>query len=236
MGIISAMFYQEDEVNNLKNKNVLIFSFSNDYQHESREHATIALTKQIEEYGGSVISTDDSSYFRKENLDNIDVVVFLNTGGNIFSEAEQQSFIDFIRSGGGFVGIHGAAATEYDWKWYGRLLGAFFDNHPKIQKATLYVEDTSHISTLHLPLSYEWNDEWYNWKELPGDDINILLTVDESTYSGGKHKDHHPISWYHKFDGGRSWYTALGHKSEHYDDTGFLKHIIGGIIWVSKND
>jgi type 1 glutamine amidotransferase len=164
-------------------------------------------------------------------LKQYDAVVFLSTTGNILNDEQQKAFEEFIRSGKGFVGIHAAADTEYDWPWYGKLVGAYFVSHPKQQKAKLTITDHKHASTKHLPTTWERFDEWYNYKSR-NNDVKVLMTIDESSYQGGKEGAYHPMAWYHSFDGGRSFYTALGHTDESYKEENFLKHLLGGIKYA----
>jgi type 1 glutamine amidotransferase len=119
-----------------------------------------------------------------------------------------------LASGGGYVGVHSATDTEYDWPWYGQLIGgdAWFRSHPAIQTATLKVEDPTYVSARHYPPTFSFTDEWYNFRQNPRPSVNVLLTIDESSYNPGTNAmgEDHPISWSHDFDGGRSRYTAMG--------------------------
>lgn len=136
-----------------------------------------------------------------------------------------------MNAGGGYVGVHAASDTEYEWPWYGQLVGGYFESHPKTQNATLQVKNPNHPSTKHLPQLWTRTDEWYNFKNL-NPKVNVLLTIDESSYEGGKNGSHHPMAWFHEFDGGRAFYTALGHTEASYKDPLFLKHLTGGILYV----
>jgi type 1 glutamine amidotransferase len=159
--------------------------------------------------------------------------VFLNTTGDLLDDAQQSAFERYIRAGGGFAGVHAAADAEYEWPWYGELLGAYFQSHPSIQWAGLTVEAPHAPSTAHLPPRWTRTDEWYNFRANPRDHVDVLLTIDESTYDGGAQGDDHPIAWRHEFQGGRAWYTAGGHTSESFNDPLFLTHVIGGILWAA---
>ncbi|MFB2118225.1 ThuA domain-containing protein [Parapedobacter sp. 2B3] len=210
---------------------VLIFTKTLDYRHESTEVSIVAISKLCEQNGILVDATEDSEWFRPEKLREYAAVIFLNSSGDVFNDAQQDAFRNYIRGGGGFVGIHGASTTEYAWDWFGRFVGAYFAGHPEPQPATLIVHDTTHISTCKLPRKWTHFEEWYNFRWVD-QDFNLLLTVDESTYHGGHHPDHHPISWYKPFEGGRMFYTALGHGEECYADKHFLEHILGGILYA----
>ncbi|WP_255702885.1 ThuA domain-containing protein [Antarcticibacterium sp. 1MA-6-2] len=124
------------------------------------------------------------------------------------------------------MGIHSAADTEYHWPWYGKLVGGYFESHPAVQKASIKVYNTSHPSTKHLPENWERTDEWYNYISL-NPDINVLASLDEDTYEGGKNGDDHPIIWYHEYDGGRAFYTGVGHTDESYSELGSFRTFIG---------
>jgi len=150
----------------------------------------------------------------------------------VLNETQQVVFEQYIRSGGGFVGIHAAADTEYEWPWYGKLVGGYFESHPKIQKAVIHVKNSKHLATKGLPVDWKRTDEWYNYKSL-NSDIKVLMTLDESTYEGGKNGSDHPIAWYHEYDGGRAFYTGIGHTNESYSEPLFLQHILGGILYAA---
>ena len=215
-------------------KKVLIFSKTKDYRHESTEMSIEAIKNLCVENGIQVESTENSKWFNTRKLKEFDAVLFLNSSGDVFNERQQKAFQGFIRSGGGFVGIHGASTTEYEWGWFGKLIGGYFNGHPEPQNATIIVNDTSHLATKHLPISWNRFDEWYNFRWVD-EDFNTLLSLDETTYTGGRHKDRHPIAWYKSFEGGRMFYTALGHTKESYTDNQFLKHVLGGILYALDN-
>ena len=122
------------------------------------------------------------------------------------------------------MGVHAATDTEYEWPWYGELVGVYFKSHPKQQKAKIDVVDKNHPSTLHLNDTWMHFDEWYNYKNI-NPNIKVLMKLDESSYAGGENGDYHPIAWYHEFDGGRAFYTGLGHTNESYDNPNFRKHL-----------
>lgn len=212
--------------------NVLIFSKTAGYRHASIPDGIAAIRKLGETYGFSVEATEDAAFFTQKNLARFKVVLFLSTTLDVLDDAQQAVFEKYIRSGGGFVGIHAAADTEYDWPWYGKLVGAYFESHPHIQEATIRVKNTSHASTKHLPADWTCTDEWYNYKNM-NPDVHVLCQLDESTYEGGKNGAHHPIAWYHEYDGGRAFYTGRGHTSESFSEPLFLEHIWGGIRYAA---
>ena len=212
---------------------VLVFSKTEGFRHSSIPTGIAAITQLGQEYGVIVEATENAALFNFENLQKFEVIIFLSTTGDVLSIEQQNAFEQYIHNGGGFVGIHAASDTEYDWPWYGKLVGAYFDSHPEIQTATIQVTDQNHISTKHLPKFWERTDEWYNYNKNPRGQVHVLATLDESSYSGGNMDNDHPIAWMHEFHGGRSWYTGGGHTEASYAEPDFLKHILGGILYAS---
>ncbi|HWJ24922.1 MAG TPA: ThuA domain-containing protein [Flavisolibacter sp.] len=213
---------------------VLIFSRTCGFHHTSIP-AGIAAIQQLGKINGfETDTTTDNGWFTPENLKKYKAVIFLNTTDTsdvLLNPEQKTAFIHYINSGGGFVGVHAASDAEYQWEWYGKLVGAYFTKHPKIQQAVLHVEDPKNIATRHLPKEWTRTDEWYNFKNI-GKDLHVLLTIDESTYQGGTNGSFHPMAWYHEFDGGRAFYTELGHTAESYSDPLYLNHLLGGILYA----
>jgi len=175
-----------------------------------------------------VDATEDAKYFAEDSLKNYSAVIFLSTTGNVFDSRQQVEFERYIQAGGGFVGIHAASDTEYNWPWYNKLVGAYFDGHPPIQDAILRNLSREDPCCSHLPEEWKLNEEWYNFKAI-NPNIEILVEIDESSYNGGTHGKNHPMVWRHNYDGGRSFYTAIGHKDQTFDDPLFLNQIFAGI-------
>lgn len=214
-----------------KSPRLLVFSLTKAYHHASIAAGNRAVVQLGREYGFTADTTTDAGVFNDKSLNQYAAVLFLNTTGDVLNDEQQDAFIRFIRNGGGFAGVHAATDTEFDWPWFGQLAGAYFTNHPKQQEAIVQVADPGDASTKHLPLQWKKKDEWYNFRDIqPG--LQILLTVDESSYTGGQNGALHPISWKRKFDGGRSFYTALGHTEESYTDPLFLRHLAMGIVYA----
>ena len=209
------------------------------FRHADAEVAGINAIQQIaNSEGWSVDLTTNSNSFTAANLAQYDAVIFNNTLGNVLTNAQQNAFEDYINNGGGYVGIHAAGATETGWPWYQDMIGTTFVNHPPgTPTATLNFETNTHISTSHLSQPWSINEEWYNWSSNPREEsgVQILLTVDESTYTGGTNGDDHPISWCREFQGGRMFYTALGHNPAHFSAIWFREHLAGGIRWVAND-
>ncbi len=213
---------------------VLVFSKTAGFRHDSIPDGIEAIRLLGREHGFKVDATEDSSAFSNENLARYKVVVFLSTTGNVLNEDQQTAFEAFIRAGGGYVGIHAAADTEYDWPWYGKLVGGYFKSHPRIQPAEIVVTDREHPSTEHLPERWRRTDEWYNYRENPRGKVNVLMILDARSFQGSEMGDDHPIAWYHKYDGGRAFYTGGGHTKESFREKEFLMHVLGGIRWAAS--
>lgn len=212
---------------------VLLFSKTEGFRHGSINTARSAIDQMLTDDGIEVDTSEDENLFTDAGLGQYDAVVFLMTTGDILDSAQQTAFENYIRAGNGYVGIHSASDTEYDWPWYGDLMGAYFDSHPSIQEATINVEITDHPSTETLPTTWVRTDEWYNFRTNPRANVNVLATLDEDSYNGGNMGDDHPIAWFHDFDGGRSWYTGGGHRSQSYSEAGFMEHILGGVRYAA---
>ncbi|WP_276485619.1 ThuA domain-containing protein [Paraflavitalea pollutisoli] len=214
---------------------ILVFSKTMRYYHESIPAGMKAIMQLGAANRFGVDTSTNPAVFKEENLRRYAAVVFVSPGGDVLDTAQQADFERYIQAGGGYVGIHAATTMEYGWPWYGRLAGAFFDGHPEPQDGVVMVADTNHASTRHLPRTWKRHDEWYNFKTMVSD-LHVLLTVDESTYKGGKHGAYHPVAWYHAYDGGRAFYTALGHFDAAYADPLFLQHLLAGIQYAIGNN
>ena len=215
-----------------QNYKVLVFSKTKGFRHGSIGDGVKAIQKLGSENNFAVDHSEDSSLFTIDNLLQYKVIIFLSTTGDILDASQQKAFEGYIQSGGGFVGIHAATDTEYDWPWYTRLVGGQFASHPQIQDAELECVDHNHSTTKFLPKRWKRKDEWYNFKNL-SDRNNVLLNLDEKTYTGGKNGENHPAAWYKEFDGGRMFYTAGGHTNESYKEDLFMKHILAGIQYAA---
>lgn len=215
------------------NFSVLVFSKTVGFRHDSIPDGIRAIQALGVENGFRVDATEDASVFSSDQLKPYRVVVFLNTTQDVLNEDQQSAFESYIKSGGGFVGVHSAADTEYGWPFYGRLVGAYFQSHPKIQTAVTRVVDPAQPSTKDLPAEWKRTDEWYNYRQPPSPDVQVLVKLDESSYSGGSMQGNHPIAWRHVFSGGRAWYTGMGHTKESYTEPLYLKHLLGGILWAA---
>ncbi|MFG1602959.1 ThuA domain-containing protein [Actinoplanes sp. NPDC049265] len=213
---------------------VLVFSKTAGFRHDSIP-AGIQLVRDLGAANSfTVTATEDAGAFTTANLANYEAVVFMSTTGDVLNASQQTAFESYIRGGGGYVGVHAAADTEYDWPFYGELVGAWFDSHPAIQQATIRTQDRAHPATAQLPQAWNRTDEWYNYRTNPRSTAHVLSTLDESTYSGGNMGGDHPITWCKTLSGGRSFYTGTGHTQESYADPTFRQQLLGGIRYAAK--
>lgn len=210
---------------------ILVFHKTAGFVHKSIPAGIQTLTELAGENGFAIEATDDASVFNAKDLAKYKAVVFLSTTGDVLNTEQQAAFEEYIRNGNGFVGIHAAADTEYDWPWYNQLVGAYFNSHPKPQQATVVVTDKNHPSTQHLPDRWSRSDEWYNYKSIVAG-IKVLCVLYESSYEGGENGSGHPIAWYREFDGGRAFYTGGGHTDDAFAEPDFRRHILGGIRYA----
>ena len=221
----------------------LVFSKTAAFRHDSIPAGVAAIQRLGARHNFGVDATEDAAAFTDANLARYDVVVWLSTTGDVLDDTQQAAFERYIRAGGGYAGIHAASDTEYDWAWYGGLVGAYFRDHPgsvnpQFQVATVKVIGRGTAATQSLPRRWQREEEWYNFRTNPRDAVRVLAEVDERTYDprgysqpGGSPGmgEHHPVTWCHPYDGGRAFYTAMGHKAEYYNDQLLLTHILGGI-------
>ena len=212
-------------------KKVLIFSKTNGYRHESIPFGIAAIKKLGEANNFLVDDTEDSLAINDEKLKQYQAIIFLSTTGKVLGTNEELALQKFIQKGGGFAGIHAATDCEYNWPWYVKMVGASFESHPQQQTAKLVIVDSTHLATKMLPAIWERKDEWYNFKDM-NPAVNVLITIDETSYTGGKNGTNHPMAWYHQYNGGKVFYSGLGHTNESYTEPLFLQHILGGIQYV----
>lgn len=222
---------------------VMVYLSPDKWHNVTEPTAILEFQKLANRHAFGLTVTEVVNNFNDENLDKYDVLVFLHSTTRDLSEEQLESFKRFIRNGGGFVGIHATSACRDEGEWFRKLVGRTFVDHPEEQTGVMQVTDKNHPATMHLADRWIWTDEWYSFTDALTEDQKVLITVDESTYDPGRtwedkdrHTgmgDFHPIAWYQEYDGGRSFYTALGHLSELYKDPLFLDHIYGGIYWAA---
>ncbi|GAA4199975.1 hypothetical protein GCM10022289_11140 [Pedobacter jeongneungensis] len=216
-----------------KKQKVLIFCKTAGFHHNAIADGVKAIIKLGTENNFDVDSTTNAINFNPSNLEKYNAVIFLSTTGDVLNDTQQKVFEDYIHHGGAFVGVHAATDCEYQWPWYGKLVGAYFAGHPNQQEAELNVIDKNHLSTEMLPALWKRKDEWYNFKSVAAD-LKVLITINEKSYDAGKAKmgDNHPMAWYHTYDGGKAFYTELGHTEASYTEPLFLQHLLGGIKYA----
>jgi uncharacterized protein len=235
LGLSSGIFAQ-------KQFKVFLFTKTAGWHHESINEGVTAFKKMAERNNFDLDWQENTDFVTDENLANYQAIVFLNTTGDVLNEKQQKSVEKFIQSGKGFVGIHSASDTEYNWEWYTKMVGMMFKIHPTQQTACLNVVDSNFPGMERFPKRFFWTDEWYEFSEPKATDLKFLLTVDEKTYDpyvkwgeieGKGMGSFHPISWYHNYDGGRAFYTALGHIPTTYSDQTFIDHLYGAVYWAA---
>ncbi|GAA3477760.1 ThuA domain-containing protein [Streptomyces yanii] len=213
---------------------VLVFTRTTAYRHDSIPAGQAALRELGEEHGFTVETSDDPSVFTATSLAGRSAVVFLSTSGEVLTPDGRVVLRRWISDGGGFMGVHSAACTEYDWPYYGELLGARFAGHPDFQPGTVLVEDRSHPAMCHLPPRWDWSDEWYDFRSNPRrPGVQVLATIDETGYEGGGMGADHPLVWCKEAGAGRSFYSSLGHADDAYTDPDFRRHLLGGLHWAA---
>lgn len=221
----------------------MLFTKTAGYHHESIQEGVAAIKALGQRHLFAVQWEESADKFTDEELAKYDVIIFLNTTRDILNEEQQQAMEKFIRSGKGFVGIHAAADTEYEWEWYTQLVGRMFRAHPPTQTARLHLENGQFPGLEMWPKTRLWTDEWYHYGKENVKGLNYLLSVEEKSYAPRVARegepvfegmgDFHPITWYHEFDGGRAFYTGLGHVPETFSDPIFLELLFGGIYWAA---
>ena len=233
-------FSQEKSEASPSKLNVLVFSKTAGFRHNSIANGIKILSELAQEHAWELTSTENSQLITPVFLTHFDVVVFLNPTGDIFNQEQEKAFADFMKTGKGFVGIHASADCEYDWAWYGGLNGAYFRMHPPAQEGTVIFEDCNHPAMKVFEGKNSWTtfDEWYSFKANPRAKVNVLARLDESSIKKANNDDwkmgDHPIVWWQEYEGARSFYTGFGHTSEAFDDPNVKAHLAGAIEWAGK--
>lgn len=231
----------DNRIAELKGTKILVYTRNGEgYVHESIQAGIQAFKQLSEDYDFSLDISDDPDLFSDNELKKYEALVFLNTNNEVFDSDEQRlALMRYVQAGGGIVGIHIAIGTERNWKWFKQMIGGTFDGHPPAQKFSVRPVDSSHPSVKHLPVEWEVEDEAYYVKEFnPG--VRVIMANDLNTINDLKEKPDifgnlYPSAWCNTFDGGRQWYTSLGHFDHIYNDDLFLQHIVGGLKWVIVN-
>ena len=209
---------------------VLVFTKTAGFRHDAIPTAVATLTALANDAGMVADHSEDAQAFTAGNLARYRVVVFASTTGDVLDDTQQAAMESFIRGGGGFVGVHAAADTEYDWPWYGRLVGAYFKHHPPgLQSTHVQPERDGEPVGARWPIT----DEVYDYRANPRAQVRVVASVEEQEYDGGQMGADHPITWCHAFDGGRSWYTGLGHDEKVYADKNVLAQLARGLRYAA---
>ena len=222
---------------------VLLFSKTAGWHHESILAGVPAIRTLGELHDFKVSWTDDANrVFNDRELAKYKAVIFLCTTGDVLNDQQQAAFERYIKAGGGFVGIHSASDTEYDWPWYTKMVGRMFHIHPAVQTATIQVENPNFPGMDRFAKRFLFTEEWYEVDASRSDKLSYLLSVDEKTYApyakwgpkeGKGMGKFHPVAWFQEYDGGRAFYTGLGHLPATFSDQNFMHHIYGGIYWAA---
>ncbi|MEV8116762.1 ThuA domain-containing protein [Streptomyces xiamenensis] len=212
---------------------LVVFTRTAGFRHDSIPEGIDALRALGAERGLTVVATEDPDTLAAA-LPGAAAAVFLSTTGAVLTPPARDALRAHQEAGGGFLGVHSASGTEYEWPWYGELVGARFDGHPALQPGVVQVEDHDHPATAHLPARWTFTDEWYHFTASPRGRVRVLASADESTYTGGRMGTDHPLVWCHENTGGRSFYTSLGHTAEAYGDKAFRAHLRGALDWVTE--
>jgi type 1 glutamine amidotransferase len=215
---------------------VVLFSRTTGYRHaDAIAAARTVLPARLEREGLHVQATEDP--LALEDLTTASVVVFLyTTGDDVLAAAGKAELERFVRGGGGWVGIHSAADTEYAWPFYQELVVAPFASHPDLQVAAVDVVAPGHPVMAPVPTSrWEAEDEWYNFARDASTTagVEVLANLDEASYVGGTMGVSHPIIWAHARLGGRALYSGIGHVAARWRDAVYLEHVTAAILWAA---
>lgn len=238
--ISTSAFAKKNDPEFKKPLNILVFSKTSGYRHASISSGLKMLYDESKKQNWVITATEDASILRSDLLGKIDVVVFMNPTGDAICEKGQKDFEKFMKKGKGFVGIHAAADCEYEWPYYGELVGGYFLTHPPCQEATVIFENYDHpaMKPFKGMKTYTTVDEWYSFKENPREKMNVLARLDESTISGTNNDkwrmNDHPLIWWNEKDNIRSFYTVFGHTHEAFQDKLVMEHITNAINWAGK--
>ena len=235
--LVAGLFHSCDRTNPGKPR-VLVFSKTAGFHHESIPAGIAAIQKLGSINGFEVDTSTNSSRFTDDSLKIYAAIIFLSTTGDILDYRQEDAFERYIQAGGGYLGIHAAADAEYDWNWYGKLVGGYFldhpgihDSFPNVQEGVFLVSDPGESATKHLEKEWKRKDEFYSYKKL-NPDVKVLLTIDENSYHGGHRMGIHPMAWYHAYDGGRAFYIEPGHTAESFEEENYLKLLLAGIQYT----
>jgi type 1 glutamine amidotransferase len=215
---------------------LLVFSRTQGFRHDSIPAGLSALEQLARAHGFGLSATEDARQFTDPSLASFSALIFLSTTGDVLDASGQAALERYLAAGHGWVGIHAAADCEYDWPYYGGLVGAYFGGHSLVVEASLKLEPVTHPALSGLPSPWVRTDEWYGFDTNPRPQVTVLLTADETSFDAGQGSmgPDHPVAWYHQYGGGRAFYTALGHTAESFSEPELLSHLLGGISWAAN--
>ena len=221
-----------DTQKDTQSKKVLVFTKTVGWRHKSIETGAQTFKDFGKTHNLKVTHTEDSLHFVRKSLAQYDAVVFLNTTGNILDTNGQKAFEKYIQNGGSFLEVHSAVDIEYDWPWYGKLVGGYFESHPNNPnlRSAIVQKAQPHPTTKHYDANFTTQDEWYNFKGI-NPEVHTVLTLDESSYEGGTNGDFHPIAWYHHYNGGKGYYIGGGHDKKKYSEPDFKQELQQALFW-----
>ena len=223
---------------------VLVFSKTGGYRHASIPEGVAAVEEIAKRLGYAADATEDSTRFAGDGLDGYAAVVFLSTTGDVLGPAGEAGFERFIRRGGGYVGVHAAADTEYDWPFYGQLVGRYFRQHPPHQRGRIHVvpDNGFEAATAGFGDSLTLFEEWYEYGPELAADLRYLYRLDTNTVDLRAWKGpsemgaFHPLGWYHEHAGGRAFYTGIGHMEATFTRPDFRDHLRAGLRWAATGE
>ena len=214
------------------NVRVLMLTTTAGFRHDSIPTARDVMSNLSSSGGFTVTATEDLGSLSAGSLSSYDVLFFALTSGELALGADQKGAImDFVARGGGFMGVHSATDTLYNWSEYGQLVGAYFKEHPWTTTASVIVEDQAHPTTAALGSSFSIREEFYTFRENPRPNASVLLRLDPASVNAA---GDYPLAWRRSHGAGRVYYNALGHFSETWRDSRFQQQLTAAVRWTSR--
>ncbi|MEM2699365.1 MAG: ThuA domain-containing protein [Candidatus Bathyarchaeia archaeon] len=219
-------------------KRLLMITHSAGFKHDYLPIAEIVVKGLgMESSMFDVTATDDCSLLNRRDLEDFDAILFATSGELPMDDSQKDDLIGAIRGGKGFIGVHNAADTLYNFPEYGRMLGGYFQSHPWTQEVTVIVEDRNHPATRHLPERFRVREEVYTFRDWYRERTHVLISLDVSSVDlskGTRADNDYALSWCHNYGEGRVFYTAFGHFREIWTERWFQMHLLNGILWAMK--
>jgi type 1 glutamine amidotransferase len=223
-----------------KKPRVLYITESKGFRHDVLPESEKVMQELAAKHGFEVtVSHEAEKVMTAENLKSYDVVMFYTTGELPLSDEQKSAFLEFVRSGKLFLGVHSATDTFYKWPEYGELIGGHFAAHPwNVFEATLKIDDPKHPAVKHLPPTFKITDEIYTFKQFRPDLVKVVMHVDTTGLDMTKKAleavdaKRFPLAWWRSYGKGKVFYTALGHRAEVWHDERFQMIIVNAIRWA----